>query len=69
MADQDTELAGRLLRVEQQLLAYEKLHADELDELWRTLNDCKRRVTALVQDPKPSIRVISDVEKPDHGER
>lgn len=69
MADQDTELARRLLKVEQQLLAYEKLHADELDELWRMLNDCKRRVTGMVRDPESDTRMISGVEKPEHGER
>jgi hypothetical protein len=69
MADQDTEVARRLLKVEQQLLAYQKLHADELDELWQALNDCKRRVTGTVRDPESNMRVISDVEKPEHGER
>jgi hypothetical protein len=40
------DLAARLLRFEQQLQAYQKLHGDELAELWRELNDCKRDLTA-----------------------
>jgi hypothetical protein len=43
------DIACRLLRVEQSLKAYERLHADELAELWRTLNDCKQLVTVLIQ--------------------
>lgn len=42
------DLASRLLRFEQQLAAYQKLHADEMAELWRVLDECKRvLVTAL----------------------
>lgn len=43
------DIACRLLRFEQQLKAYEKLHADELAELWRTLNECKQLIAALSQ--------------------
>ncbi len=41
------DLACRLLKFEQQLKAYEKLHATELAELWQALNDCKEAVTAI----------------------
>ncbi len=44
---QPANLAGRLLRLEQQLKAYQKLHEDELAELWRVLNECKLTVAAL----------------------
>lgn len=44
------ELASRLLRFEQQLKAYQKLHEDELAELWRSLNECKQAVAALCQE-------------------
>lgn len=57
MADQQAELARRLLRLEQQLLAYEKLHADELAELWRTLNECKREITAALLNHRPDEQV------------
>lgn len=43
-----TELAARLLRFEQQLQAYQKLHGDELAELWRALEACKRDLTAAL---------------------
>lgn len=52
------DIACRLLRFEQQLKAYEKLHADELAELWRTLNECKQLIAALSQAaeaPQPPI--------------
>lgn len=42
-------VACQLLKFEQQLKAYERLHADELAELWRTLDECKQLVTALLQ--------------------
>jgi hypothetical protein len=35
------------LRFEQQLHAYQKLHTDELAELWRTLNECKQAIASL----------------------
>ncbi|MFQ5856442.1 MAG: hypothetical protein ACE5LU_12440 [Anaerolineae bacterium] len=59
MADQQAELARRLLRLEQQLLAYEKLHADELAELWRTLNECKREITAALLNHRPDEQVTA----------
>jgi len=43
-----SDLAGHLLRVEQQLIAYQKLHTDELAELWRTLNECKCTLITLL---------------------
>lgn len=42
------DLACRLLRVEQQLIAYQKLHTDELAELWQTLNECKQAIAATL---------------------
>ena len=42
------DLAGRLLRFEQQLAAYQKLHTDEMAELWQTLNECKREIVAAL---------------------
>lgn len=43
-------LASRLLRFEQQLEAYQKLHTDELAELWRGLRACKREIAATLAD-------------------
>jgi len=47
------ELASRLLRLEQQLTAYQKLHADELAEMWRILNECKRALVIGVPPQGP----------------
>ena len=44
---QADHIACQLLKLEQQLKAYEKLHADELTELWQTLNDCKQVLAAI----------------------
>jgi len=44
------DLACHLLRVEQQLLAYQQLHKEELAELWQTLNECKRAITTTLSD-------------------
>jgi diadenosine tetraphosphate (Ap4A) HIT family hydrolase len=49
-----TDLATRLLRFEQQLQAYQKLHGDELAELWRALNECKRDLTATLEEDGPN---------------
>ncbi len=37
-------LACQLLKLEQQLQSYERLHASEMAELWQILNECKRAV-------------------------
>jgi hypothetical protein len=41
------DLASRLLRLELQLDAYQKLHSEELLELRQALNACKRAIAAL----------------------
>jgi hypothetical protein len=49
--DQPANLACQVLKLEQQLEAYQKLHAEELGELWRTLNACKRALANLAEVP------------------
>jgi diadenosine tetraphosphate (Ap4A) HIT family hydrolase len=44
---QPADLAYQVLKLEQQLEAYQKLHAEELGELWRVLNECKRALAYL----------------------
>jgi hypothetical protein len=46
MVTHPENLASKLLKLEQQLMAYQKLHEDEMSELWRVLNTCKREITA-----------------------
>ncbi len=48
------DLACQLLKFEQELKAYEKLHATELAELWQALNDCKETVAAIVSSNEPT---------------
>ena len=45
---QFNNLASRLLKFEQQLAAYQKLHADELAERWRVLDECKCALVAAL---------------------
>ena len=58
------DIAGHLLQVEQRLIAYQKLHNDELAQLWRTLNQCKREIATVmselqleVSDLDPTLRL------------
>jgi len=44
---QYVNLARSLKRIEQQIEAYQRLHADELAELWHALDECKNRLAAL----------------------
>lgn len=44
---QPADLACQVLKLEQQLEAYQKLHAEELSELWRLLKECKRALAGL----------------------
>ena len=64
------DLACRLLKVEQQLKAYEKLHTGELAELWQALNECKAAVADVISsqesvsvddpgEPRRSLRSAS----------
>lgn len=66
------DLACRLLIFEQQLKAYEKLHAEEVAELWQTLNEWKREITdhALSNQPsaeQPAHECVSDLDKGGRG--
>jgi hypothetical protein len=36
------DLADKLIKIELSLKAYQKLHEDELAELWKALDACKR---------------------------
>lgn len=61
------ELACRLLKLEQQLRAYEKLHAGELSELWKNLNECKQAVADIVSSDEPDrCDRAKNPEPPDH---
>lgn len=46
-------LACHLLKLEQRLKAYEKLHANELAEMWHTLNVCKQAIADIASADEP----------------
>ncbi len=58
---QENDVACVLLRLEQQLRAYEKLHSGELAELWRTLDECKQEIAQLElrKEQKQSTRICA----------
>jgi hypothetical protein len=57
------QLACQLLKFEQQLKAYEKLHQGELTELWQALNDCKQALVAIVTPKEPNCEESFDSEE------
>ncbi len=52
-ATQHDDLACHLLKLEQRLKAYEKLHANELAEMWHTLNVCKQAIADIASADEP----------------
>lgn len=58
------DLACRLLRVEQQLIAYQKLHTDELAELWQTLDKCKQAIAATLSDLRTEVHAGEQTHDP-----
>lgn len=46
-------LVSSLLRLEQQLEAYQELYANELAELRRSLNECKRQIADALPESVP----------------
>lgn len=65
---QEDHIACQLLKFEQQLKAYEKLHAGELTELWQTLNDCKQSLAAIISAREsPSSEELTDPEETAHS--
>lgn len=55
------DMAGRLLKYEQQLTAYQKLHTDELAELRRILEECKRALVIVLTPPGSDRYLIDSV--------
>lgn len=47
-------IATRLLKLEQQIMAYQKLHEDEFSELWLALNMIKEEISAHYEEIKPN---------------
>lgn len=66
----ETEVACQLLKLEQQLKAYQKLHGGELAELWQSLEACKSAIaqielrkgdteSTIVSAPPASVKPIT----------
>jgi len=47
MMDKEKDLAYRVLRLEQQLESYQKLHTEELDEIRKALAEIKTEILAI----------------------
>lgn len=45
--DPPSDIAYRMLRLEQQLDSYQRLHAEELEQIRRALSELKKQVLAL----------------------
>jgi hypothetical protein len=56
-----SDLAYRVLRLEQQLDSYQRLHAEELENIRRALTELKEHVLALAtQKDVPANQVTND---------
>lgn len=67
---QADHIACQLLKFEQQLKAYEKIHGEELSELWQTLNDCKQAMATLVltsESPRVENSDVDSLNRLAHG--
>ncbi len=53
-----SDIAYRMLRLEQQLDSYQRLHAEELEQIRRDLAELKKEVLALVAEAE--IRANGD---------
>jgi hypothetical protein len=53
-----TQLAFQLIKIELQLKAYQKLHHEELAQLWENLDACKQTIAAMNEVPAklPTMR-------------
>jgi len=49
MMEKEKDLAYRVLRLEQQLESYQKLHAEELDEIRKALAEIKAEILAIAR--------------------
>jgi hypothetical protein len=57
-----TQLAFQLIKIELQLKAYQKLHHEELAQLWENLDACKQTIAAMNEVPLkvPKLRTSPD---------
>jgi hypothetical protein len=56
-------IANQLLNIEQKLIAYQTLHQNELEELWKAINDCKQLIVATRDDGDKIVVSVEQVEE------
>ena len=67
------ELAYAVLLLERQLESYQKLHAEEMEALWKTLAELKRRILGLAdadpdtEQPPAGVANVPDYPGPSPG--
>lgn len=58
--NQPEVIATRLLKLEQQIIAYQKLHENEYSELWVALNTMKKDIAANFEENEDQMRPIGN---------
>lgn len=61
--NQPEVIATRLLKLEQQLIAYQKLHDDEYSELWLELNTIKKDISAYYEEIDDQTNLVDKKER------
>ncbi len=55
LVDPRSDIAIRMLKLEQQLDSYQRLHAEELDQIRRALSELKDHVLALALERENAV--------------
>ncbi len=58
-----SEIAYRMLRLEQQLESYQRLHAQELEEIRRALAEMKDQLLALAEQKQASEGIGGETQR------
>lgn len=61
--NQPEVIATRLLKLEQQIIAYQKLHDDEYSELWLELNTIKKDISAYYEEIDDQTNLVDKKER------
>lgn len=59
-ATPQTDMAFRVLRLEQQLDSYQRLHTEELEQIRRALEELKEQILLLAQKETPEMEGDSE---------
>ncbi len=61
MAQDYKDLAYSVLLLERQLESYQKLHQEELQALWKTIDELKRRILAMASSGTETEPVAANI--------